>query len=199
MANFYCPNCGSTDVNKSIGGKVEHAAAYGGVKLVKHFLGIGIPLGEGEIIKEEVPFQQVCNYCHHTFHARKSQIDAGAYSMTPERAKLLMNAYNAKLQKVKDKEVKELHEKTKKALMCLLFSICMAALAIVIFFSCDLTTEAGWFGLKTPNFLGVIDFILALWGILGTISSISFYSDALSNEQKVKNMTIQQYAKEHSA
>ena len=42
MANFYCPNCGSTDVNKSIGGKVEHAAAYGGVKLVKHFLGIGI-------------------------------------------------------------------------------------------------------------------------------------------------------------
>lgn len=63
---YCCPNCGSEQIHKSIGGKAEHAAAWGATKLIKSaILGDygGLTGGvENEIIKETVPFQQVCDY-----------------------------------------------------------------------------------------------------------------------------------------
>ena len=114
VIHFACPNCGSTCVHKSMGGKAENVAAVFGAKLIKKaVLGDNSKYvrGEGKLINESVPFQQTCDYCHYTFHASQSQIDNGKYSMNKRTAGDLHSSYNKKLQMVKDKEVSGIKNK----------------------------------------------------------------------------------------
>ena len=199
---YCCPNCGSNQVEKSIGGKLEHAAAWGGAKLFKSaVLGDygGLTGGaENEIIKEEVPFQQVCNYCHRTFHASKSQIEAGKYSMSRKESARLTEAYNRKLKAVKDEEVKKIKEEASKILARLGFAGAALLIGLLIIATCEHQTT-GLFGL--PSYTGSFMFscVLIFFGFLGVVFEGIDYSEKLSKANEIDKMSIQSYARNHKA
>ena len=199
---YCCPNCGSNQVEKSIGGKLEHAAAWGGAKLFKSaVLGDygGLTGGaENEIIKEEVPFQQVCNYCHRTFHASKSQIEAGKYSMSRRESARLTEAYNRKLKAVKDGEVNRIKEEASKILARLGFAGAALLIGLLIIATCEHQTT-GLFGL--PSYTGSFMFscVLIFFGFLGVVLEGIDYSEKLSKANEIDKMSIQSYARNHKA
>lgn len=143
--SFCCPNCGCSQVENSIGGKIEHAVAWAVTKAAKsYFMGDygGMTGGvENDIIKEEVPFQQVCSYCHHTFHASKSQIESGKYSMSKSQSDRLTETYNRRLKIVKDKEVKMIKEEASKKLSRIVFAGAALLVGILIIATCELKLQ----------------------------------------------------------
>lgn len=199
---FCCPNCGSKQVHKSIGGNVEHAAAWGATKLIKSailgdyssFTG-GV---ENEIIKEGVPFQQVCDYCHRTFHASKCDIDSGKYSMFEEKANRLANTYNQKLQRVKDDEVDSLRSEANHELVRTIVGACVFLLGLFIYNTCEHKTE-GIFGMEvyTNSFMFscFIMFIGGLYTVFKGVMSYGTYQEA----SQIDDMPISEYAKDHKA
>ncbi len=199
---FCCPNCGSEKVHKSIGGKAEHAAAWGATKLVKsavlgdygNFTG-GV---ENEIIKEAVPFQQVCDYCHRTFHTSKSEIDSGKYSMSSTEANRRMGIYNNKLQTLKDKEIQEIRDTAAKELRntIILFLVFLGGLFICM--TCEHYTE-GFLGIQA--FTGSYMFSWVLMGIggLGAFGTGSSCASTYNKASELENAPIEDYAKNHKA
>lgn len=199
---FVCPNCGSSQVHKSLGGKAEHAAAWGVTKVLKSTLmgDYGRLTGglENHIIKDEVPFQHVCDYCHRTFHARKSQIEAGAYSMERSKADILMETYNKKLQAIKDKEVCEIKERAMGKLKYVAISVSILFLGIIICANCEHTMEGLWGMTVYTNSFVFSWFIIAIGIILTLITGISWIN-RYNEATELENMSIQNYAKNHSA
>lgn len=198
---FVCPICGSEQVRKSIGGMIEHVAAVGAVKLAKSAL-LGdyscITGGaENEIIKDEVPLQQVCNYCHHTFHARRSQIEAGQYSMIRSKADELMEKYNEKLQWAKDEEVDDLRSQASGYLGKAFIYALVFGVGLLICLNCEHETE-GFLGMKAFTWTYMFSWVVMLLG--GGVSVMKFFSwmELRSNASEIENLTIQEYAKNHS-
>lgn len=199
---YCCPNCGSNQVEKSIGGMLEHAATWGGAKLIKSaVLGDygGLTGGaENEIIKEEVPFQQACSYCHYTFHASKSQIEAGKYSMSRKESARLTEVYNRKLKVVKDGEVKKIKEEASKKLPRLGFAGAALLIGLLITATCEHETT-GVFGLPSYTWSFMFSWVLIFFGILGVVVEGIGYSGKLSEANEIDKMPIQRYAKDHKA
>lgn len=199
---YCCPNCGSNQVEKSIGGKLEHAAAWAATKGVKAYImgdyGSFTAGVENDIIKEELPLQQVCNYCHYTFHARKSQIEAGKYSMSRKESARLTEAYNRKLKAVKDEEVKKIKEEASKILARLGFAGAALLIGLLIIATCEHQTT-GLFGL--PSYTGSFMFscVLIFFGFLGVVLEGIDYSEKLSKANEIDKMSIQSYARNHKA
>ncbi len=199
---FCCPNCGSKQVHKSIGGKAEHVVAWGATKAIKStLLGDygGLTGGaENEIIKEAVPFQQVCDYCHRTFHASKYDIDSGKYSMLEEKAKQLANTYNQKLQRVKDDEVDSLRSEANHELFKTFVGACVFLLGLFIYNTCEHKTE-GIFGMEvyTNSFMFscFVMFVGGLYTFYKGCMSIASYQSA----SEIDNMHLSIYAKDHKA
>ncbi len=202
MIPYCCPNCGSEQVKKSIGGKLEQVAAIGVTKAIKSYvLGDygGLTGGaENEILKETVPFQQVCKYCHQTFHASLAQIASGKYAMDKNKAEKLKDAYNGKLQIVKDNEVEEIREKGSKSLKRAFLAGITLVVGLLISANCQ-HTESGFLGLESYTGTYMFAWVLMLAGGVGVliegISSYGSYSEASA----LDDMSIQEYAKNHSA
>lgn len=202
---FCCPNCGSSQVSKSIGGKLEHAAAWAATKGLKSFIfgdyGSYTGGAENTIIKEEVPFQQVCSYCHYTFHARKSQIDAGKYALYPGKAAQLMEAYNKKLQTVKDKEVAVIKASASGNKKRCVFAGVAFLLGLLIYNTCE--------HYKTDSFLGIemesatwsfmFSCVLLFFGAIGVLYEGYRCYEIYEEANTIDMMTIQEYAKDHKA
>ena len=198
---FACPNCGSTCVHKSMGGKAENVAAVVGAKLIKKaVLGDNSKYvrGEGKLINESVPFQQTCDYCHYTFHASQSQIDNGKYSMNKRIADDLHSSYNKKLQMVKDKEVSGIKNKASQKMKKVIGAFFVFLLGLLICMNCDHTTE-GVFGLTAYTGSFMFSCFLIFLGVALTfvfgVSWLTTYNMASTLE----SMSIEQYAKTHKA
>ncbi len=199
---FCCPNCGSEQVKKSLGGKMEHIATVGTVKVAKKFI-LGDYSGftggvENDIIKQSVPFQQVCEYCHYTFHASKSQIEAGAFSMNKDKAKSLFNAYNIKLQGVKDKEVQEKKEKASNSMLRAMIAGVIFFIGLLISMNCT-KTEENFLGMESFTWTYMFSWLLIFAGILGAIIEGIFASDGYSQASYIEKMSLTKYAKNHKA
>ena len=199
---YCCPNCGSNQVEKSIGGKLEHAAAWAATKGAKAYImgdyGSFTAGVENDIIKEELPLQQVCNYCHYTFHARKSQIEAGKYSMSRKESARLTEAYNRKLKAVKDGEVKKIKEEASKKLPRLGFAGAALLIGFLITATCEHQTT-GAFGLPSYTWSFMFSCVLIFFGILGVVVEGIGYSGKLSEANEIDRMPLHRYAKDHKA
>lgn len=199
---FACPNCGSTQVHKSIGGKAEQIAVQGAIKFAKSSLkknyGVYVlPAMEKQVI-DDCPLQYVCDYCHHTFHARRTKIEAGAYSMDKDRADRLTDIYNNKLQIIKDKEFEEIKKKASKKLIPVVIWVLILFVGILICCNCEHTAE-GLFG--TTIYTGTFVFSCFVIGVggIGTLISIILCVTKYIKAFNVKSMAIQDYAKKRSA
>lgn len=199
---YCCPNCGSTQVQKSIGGKLEHATLWAATKAAKSYI-----LGdyssftggaENELIKDEVPFQQVCDYCHQTFHARKSQIEAGRYAMSKSKSSQLMNAYNKKLKVVKDDEVNTIKEEASKKLSRIGFSGAALLIGLLIIATCEHST-IGVFGLQSYTWSFMFSCVLIFFGFLGVVVEGNAYYGKISEANEIDDMSIEEYARDHKA
>lgn len=199
---FCCPNCGSEKVHKSVGGKAEHAAAWGATKLIKSALlgDYGSLTGgvENEVIKENVPFQQVCDYCHGTFHSSKSEIESGKYSLSSTEANKRMGLYNNKLQTLKDKEIEEIRGKAAKELRNTVIFIIVLLGGIFICMTCEHYT-VGFLGIQA--FTGSYMFSWVLMGIggLGAFGTASSCASTYDKASELENAPIEDYAKNHKA
>lgn len=197
-----CPHCGSTSVHKSIGGKIEHAVAWGATKMIKSSLlgDYGSLTGgvETEIIKKEVPFQQVCDYCHRSFHASQSQIDKGAYSMKISRARELMNIYNKKLQSLKEQEIETIREKAQKELRKTLISVFVFIVALIVSQSVEHETE-GVFGLTTYTYSYSFSCMLMVGATIYAMVKGLNCKNSYTEASELEAMPIEEYAKNHSA
>lgn len=200
--SFCCPNCGSNQVGKSIGGKLEHAAAWAATKGVKSYVmgdyGRFTGGAENTILKEEVPFQQVCSYCHHTFHARKSQIDAGRYALNAARAAQLMEAYNMKLQVVKDNEVAETRKQAAKNRDRALLALAALGVGALICATCE-HSYVNFLGVESFTWTFMFSCLMIFFGVIGVISEGVFYMEAVNKAAEIEKMSIQAYAKDHKA
>lgn len=199
---FVCPNCGSPQVHKSLGGKVENFLALGVTKFAKSQLmgDYGRLTGgvENQIIKDEVPFQYVCDYCHYTFHARKSKIEAGVYSMEESMAYMRMETYNQKLQAMKDQEVKELKDKAFRRLIWTIIHALVLSIGIYICCNCEHTTEGLW-GTTVYTGTFVFSWFVIMIGGISTLISTILCTKTYSKASYLENMSLQDYAREHSA
>jgi hypothetical protein len=199
---YCCPNCGSNQVEKSIGGKLEHAAAWAATKAAKAYVmgDYGSFTGgvENDIIKEELPFQQVCNYCHQTFHARKSQIEAGRYAMSKSKSSQLMNAYNRKLKVVKDEEVNTIKEEASKKLSRIGISGASLLIGLLIIATCEHST-IGVFGLQSYTWSFMFSCVLIFFGFLGVVVEGNAYYGKISEANEIDDMSIEEYARDHKA
>ena len=201
---FACPNCGDTHVHKSIGGHVEQAAAWGGAKLLMHgiqsFFGTDFNThgAEGKMAKEWVPAQYVCDYCHQTFHTTKAKVDNGTHSMAKSKSDNLKEAYNRKLQVVKDKEVAGIKDKASQWLVKTFVALFVFLIGLLVCISCEHTAEGLWgTTVYTGSFIFscVIMFVgVALTAGFG-ITCQTYYNMA----SEIKAMSIEQYAKDHKA
>lgn len=180
-----CPRCGSTTIKKSVGGYIEQGAALLATKAAKSTImgdyGALTRGAENKLINEQVPFQQKCTYCHHTFHASKQDLESGKYSMDLEKANRLTLKYNKKLQALKDKEAEEWYEKADAqflpiGIFCLLFI-------------------AGFFWLTTGAI--VLPIILMSYGGIGAFVRYKYYCSYRENAMEILEMSIQEYAVDH--
>lgn len=199
---FACPNCGNIHVRKSVGGMIEHAAAWGGAKLIKSMLlgDFGGLTGgaENTIIKEEVPFQQVCDYCHYTFHARKSQIGAGKYSMHRSRATYLTKVYNGMLQTMKEKDYKSTREDAFKMISKIFLGILAFLIGLMLCSSSNKYTE-GIFGIQFYSWSYMFSWmIMFISGAITVLLGVSCYS-LFKKAGLIKRMPLAEYAKDHKA
>jgi len=199
---YCCPNCGSNQVEKSIGGMLEHAAAWATTKAVKSYVmgdyGSYTGGAENEIIKEEVPFQQVCNYCHRTFHASKSQIEAGKYAMSKAKSSQLTEAYNRRLQSVKNGEVRRIKEAASKKLPRIGYAGGAFLLGLLITATCEHETT-GVFGLSSYTWSFMFSCVLMFFGFIGLLIEGMGYFGKMSEANEIDKMPIKQYAKNHKA
>lgn len=201
---FACPNCGDTQVHKSIGGHAEQMAAWATVKGIKMGLEclfnreINTYGVEGRVTKEYVPSQYVCDYCHHTFHATKAKIDDGGYSMDKDRADRLKASYNKKLQAVKDKEVKKIREKGYFQRLKTLVPAFVFFLGVLICIGCEHTTE-GYFGMTRYTLPFMFSWLVMFGGIIATIIGGSICYNTYKQASEIEHMSIEEYAKNHKA
>lgn len=202
MLPYCCPNCGSSQVEKSLGGKLEHAAAWATTKAVKSYVmgdyGSYTGGAENEIIKEEVPFQQVCNYCHRTFHASKSQIEAGKYAMSKAKSSQLTEAYNRRLQSVKNGEVRRIKEAASKKLPRIGYAGSAFLLGLLITATCEHETT-GPLGLPSYTWSFMFSCVLMFFGFIGLLIEGMGYFGKISEANEIDKMPIKQYAKNHKA
>lgn len=201
VIHFACPNCGSTCVHKSIGGKAENVAAVVGAKLIKKaVLGDNSKYvrGEGKMINENVPFQQTCDYCHYTFHASQSQIDNGKYSMNKRIADDLHSSYNKKLQMVKDKEVSGIKNKASQKMKKVIGAFFVFLLGLLICMNCEHTTE-GVFGLTAYTGSFMFSCFLIFIGVALTFAFGVSWFTTYNIASNLESMSIEQYAKTHKA
>ncbi len=202
---FCCPNCGSSQVSKSIGGKLEHAAAWGVTKAAKsYFMGdYGSFTGgvENTIIKEEVPFQQACSYCHYTFHASKSQIDSGKYALNADKATRLMKAYNQKLQVVKDKEVADIKASASGNKNRCVFAGIAFLFGLIIYNTCEHMKTDTLLGMEMESYTWSFMFscVLLFFGVIGVLYEGYRCYELFEEANTIDKMTIQEYAKGHKA
>lgn len=205
---FACPNCGDTQVHKSIGGHAEQMATWAAAKVVvmgakylsqslfsTSFDTYGV---EGRVAKHYTPAQYVCDYCHNTFHATKAKIDDGGYSMDKDRADRLKASYNKKLQTVKDKEVKNIREKGYYQRLKTLVPAFVFFLGLLICIGCEHTTE-GYFGMTRYTLPFMFSWLVMFGGIIATIIGGSICYNTYKQASEIEHMSIEEYAKNHKA
>lgn len=180
-----CPCCGSTIIKKSVGGYIEQGAALLATKAAKSTImgdyGALTRGAENKFINEQVPFQQKCAYCHHTFHASKQELESGRYSMDLEKANRLTKKYNKRLQVAKDKEVKEWNEKADAQTL----PICIFCFIFI----------AGFFWLLSGSIIFPI--ILMSYGGIGAFVRYKYRCSYTENAMEILEMSIQEYAVGH--
>lgn len=199
---YCCPNCGSEQIHKSIGGKAEHVAAWGATKFIKSaLLGDygGLTGGvENEIIKENVPFQQVCDYCHRTFHSSKSDIDSGKYSLSSTEANRRMGIYNTKLQAIKDQEIEEIRDRAASELRNTIIFVFVFLGGLLVCTNCEHYTE-GFLGIQSFTWSFMFSWVLMAIGGVGTFIAGSTSASTYNEASELENSPIEDYARNHKA